>query len=46
MSEPTKLEFMYRKPGEKEHQNITTVLDEIIVKLRELEQRLNHLEGN
>ena len=46
MSEPTKLEFMYRKPGEKEHQNITTVLDEIVIKLRELEQRLDHLESN
>jgi len=37
---------MYRQPGIPEHQNITDVLDEIIVKLREFEKRIAKLEEN
>ena len=40
-----KIELMYRQPGLPEHQNITDVLDEIILKLREIEQRLTSLEN-
>ena len=39
------VELMYRQPGLPDHQNITDVLDEIILKLRELEQRLSKLES-
>ena len=39
-----KIDLMYRPPGESEHKNITDVLDEIILKLRELEERLNNME--
>ena len=39
-----KFELMYRQPGLPEHQNITDVLDEIILKLRDIEQRLSKLE--
>ena len=39
-----KFELMYRQPGLPEHQNITDVLDEMILKLREMEQRLSKLE--
>ena len=44
MSEPTRLEFMYRPPGSKEYQNITHVLDDILIKLQALEMRLKELE--
>ncbi len=44
MSDPVKFEFMYRQPGIPEHQNITDVLDEIIVKLRDFEARIVKLE--
>ena len=46
MSEPVKFELMYRQPGVKTHENITNVLDEIIIKLRDIEARLNKLEEN
>ena len=35
---------MYRQPGHEKHQNITDVLDEIIIKLREIDQRIIKLE--
>ena len=44
MSEPVKAQLMYREPGEKEHRDITHVLDDIIVKLKELELRIESLE--
>ena len=44
MSDPVKFEFMYRQPGRPDHQNITDVLDEIIIKLRDFEKRLIELE--
>ena len=37
---------MYRRPGSKEHENITHVLDEIIIKLQSIEVRLEKLESN
>ena len=40
-----KFELMYRQPGLPEHQNITDVMDEIILKLREIDQRLTSLEN-
>ena len=43
MDEP-KVELMYRQPGETEHQNITDVLDEVILTLRELSERMTILE--
>lgn len=39
-----KVELMYRKPGCDEYQNITTVLDEILIRLGELEERTLILE--
>ena len=44
MEEQEKVELMYRQPGLKEHQNITDVLDEIIIALRDLSQRITKLE--
>ena len=44
MSEPMKTQLMYREPGKKEHRDITHVLDDIIVKLQELEERIIKLE--
>ena len=46
MSDPARIDFMYRRPGAKDHENITHVLDEILVKLSELEVRLKKLEQN
>ena len=39
-----KVELMYRQPGCSVHQNITDVLDEIIIALRDLSQRITKLE--
>ena len=39
-----KVELMYRQPGEEKHQNITDVLDEIIITLRDLTERVTLLE--
>ena len=39
-----KVELMYRQPGAETHQNITDVLDEIIITLRDLSERLSKLE--
>tara|TARA_R110002050_G_scaffold5397_1_gene24075 strand:- start:746 stop:883 length:138 start_codon:yes stop_codon:yes gene_type:complete len=39
-----KVELMYRQPGVQHHQNITDVLDEIIITLRELNERITKLE--
>ena len=44
MSDPVKMELMYREPGSKDHRNITHVLDDVIVKLKEIENRLTELE--
>ena len=44
MSEEPKVELMYRQPGKTEHQNITDVLDEIILTLGELNERLTIVE--
>ena len=46
MSEPFKTQLMYREPGEAKHRDITHVLDDIIVKLKELELRIETLEKN
>ena len=39
-----KVELMYRQPGVETHQNITDVLDEIIIALRDLSERITKLE--
>ena len=39
-----KVELMYRQPGAQHHQNITDVLDEIIIALRDLSERITKLE--
>ena len=39
-----KVELMYRQPGVQHHQNITDVLDEIIIALRDLSERVSKLE--
>ena len=44
MSEEPKVELMYRQPGLPEHQNITDVLDEMILSLRELSERMTSVE--
>ena len=44
MSEEPKVELMYRQPGLPEHQNITDVLDEMILTLRELSERMTNVE--
>ena len=44
MSEPIKTQLMYRPPGERTHRDITNVLDDIIVKLQEIEERIIKLE--
>ena len=46
MSDPARIDFMYRRPGAKDHENITHVLDEIIVKLKEIETRIKKLEDH
>ena len=46
IAEPSRVEFMYRRPGMKEHENITHVLDDIIIKLQAIEVRLEKLENN
>ena len=38
------VELMYRPPGEDEHQNITQVLDGMIIELRNQSQRILELE--
>ncbi len=37
---------MYRQPGEEKHQNITEVLDEVILSLRTLTERITVIENN
>ena len=44
MEEQEKVELMYRQPGLPNHQNITDVLDEIIITLRDLSERIIKLE--
>jgi hypothetical protein len=41
-----KVELMYRQPGAEKHQNITEVLDEVILTLRDLSQRVTAIENN
>tara|TARA_A100001011_G_scaffold324316_1_gene346605 strand:+ start:410 stop:595 length:186 start_codon:yes stop_codon:yes gene_type:complete len=43
VSEPP-IELMYKPPGASEHINITEALDEIILTLRELEERMTIVE--
>ena len=43
-NEDEKVELMYRQPGLPEHQNITDVLDEMILTLRELNERVTIIE--
>ncbi len=42
--EQERFELMYRQPGCSTHQNITDVLDEIIIALRDLTERVIELE--
>ena len=42
--EQERFELMYRQPGVQNHQNITDVLDEIIIALRILSERVSKLE--
>ena len=44
MDEEERVELMYRQPGLQHHQNITDVLDEIIIALRDLSERITKLE--
>lgn len=46
MDENQKIELMYRQPGEEKHQNITEVLDEVILALRTLTERVTVIENN
>ena len=42
MDDPSvKYELMYRRPGEEEHELLTDVLDDIIIRLQSLEEKLN-----
>ncbi len=41
-----KIELMYRQPGAEKHQNITDVLDEVILRLRSLSERVTAIETN
>ena len=43
--EQQRVELMYRQPGVQHHQNITDVLDEIIIALRILTDRVIELEN-
>ena len=38
------VELMYRPPGDKEHKNITKVLDELIIQVRRQDERILALE--
>ncbi len=44
VDEEQQVELMYRQPGLQHHQNITDVLDEIIIALRILSDRITKLE--
>ena len=46
MDENQRIELMYRQPGEEKHQNITEVLDEVILSLRSLSERVTAIETN
>jgi len=43
MSEPP-VELMYRRPGSDEHENITKVLDDILTRLKEIEEELASMD--
>ena len=40
--ETPSFELMYRAPGRTEHQNITEILDEIMIRLEKIEQTLKN----
>lgn len=46
MNDEPSVELMYRQPGADKHQNITDVLDEIIITLRDLSNRITVIEEN
>lgn len=46
MDENQKIELLYRQPGEEKYQNITEVLDEVILSLRSLIERITVIENN
>ena len=39
-------ELMYRAPGRENHQNITEILDEVMIRLENIEKTLQNLEKN
>ena len=44
LNDDEKLELLYRQPGLPDHQNLTDVMDEIILTLRELSERVKIIE--
>ena len=40
-----KVELMYRQPDREDHQNLTEVLDEMVLLLKEIDERVNVLEN-
>ena len=42
MAEPP-IELMYRRPGASDHENLTEVLDDVIIRLERVEQLLQTL---
>jgi len=44
VSENQNVELMYRQPGLKEHENLTDVMDEIIITIRKMNERITRLE--
>ena len=41
----TRYELMYRRPGAQEHENITDVLDDILIRLERIEAKIDqHLD--
>ncbi len=45
MNDSQKYELMYRRPGGVEHENITDVLNDILIRLKEIEDFLE-FDGN
>jgi hypothetical protein len=41
MDENTRYELMYRRPGNQDHENITEVLDDILNRLKDIEDTIN-----
>ena len=44
--ETPSFELMYRAPGRPDHQNVTEILDEVILRLEKIEQTLQEIESN